>query len=145
MIFCLNSPSKLCTYPCVSFMEVWAFQRPGLTKIRTARKILRAGFGNEGRATGVYFATWGLRDPDIFKGQDSKDEKQNAPVAQLDRAPDYGSGGWGFDSLQDHDTEWEREWERRAFVLFFDFAHPSHSASRSNYLLHIGMNIYQKK
>src|SRR5216683_2701311 len=21
-----------------------------------------------------------------------------APVAQLDRAPDYGSGGWGFDS-----------------------------------------------
>ena len=23
-----------------------------------------------------------------------------APVAQLDRAPDYGSGGWGFDSLR---------------------------------------------
>ncbi len=24
----------------------------------------------------------------------------SAPVAQLDRAPDYGSGGWGFDSLR---------------------------------------------
>ena len=23
-----------------------------------------------------------------------------APVAQLDRAPDYGFGGWGFDSLR---------------------------------------------
>src|SRR5262245_6971170 len=23
-----------------------------------------------------------------------------APVAQLDRAPDYGSGGWGFKSLR---------------------------------------------
>ncbi len=23
-----------------------------------------------------------------------------APVAQLDRAPDYGSGGWGFESLR---------------------------------------------
>ena len=23
-----------------------------------------------------------------------------APVAQLDRAPDYGSGGWEFDSLR---------------------------------------------
>jgi hypothetical protein len=21
-----------------------------------------------------------------------------APIAQLDRVPDYGSGGWGFDS-----------------------------------------------
>ncbi len=26
--------------------------------------------------------------------------KIDAPVAQLDRAPDYGSGGWGFDSLR---------------------------------------------
>ena len=25
---------------------------------------------------------------------------RQAPVAQLDRAPDYGSGGWGFDSLR---------------------------------------------
>ena len=25
---------------------------------------------------------------------------RRAPVAQLDRAPDYGSGGWGFDSLR---------------------------------------------
>jgi hypothetical protein len=25
-----------------------------------------------------------------------------APVAQLDRAPDYESGGWGFDSLRVH-------------------------------------------
>ena len=24
----------------------------------------------------------------------------DAPVAQLDRAPDYGSGGWEFDSLR---------------------------------------------
>src|ERR1043165_236557 len=24
----------------------------------------------------------------------------SAPVAQLDRAPDYGSGGWGFKSLR---------------------------------------------
>ncbi len=24
----------------------------------------------------------------------------DAPVAQLDRAPDYGSGGWGFESLR---------------------------------------------
>ncbi len=24
----------------------------------------------------------------------------DAPVAQLDRAPDYGSGGWGFESSQ---------------------------------------------
>lgn len=24
----------------------------------------------------------------------------HAPVAQLDRAPDFGSGGWGFDSLR---------------------------------------------
>ena len=24
----------------------------------------------------------------------------NAPVAQLDRAPDFGSGGLGFESLQ---------------------------------------------
>lgn len=41
-------------------------------------------------------------------------EKLNrAPVAQLDRAPDYGSGGWGFDSLRarlflkmDQTTRW---------------------------------------
>src|SRR5206468_10561657 len=26
--------------------------------------------------------------------------ESNAPVAQLDRAPDYGSGGWGFKSLR---------------------------------------------
>ncbi len=26
----------------------------------------------------------------------------DAPVAQLDRASDYGSGGWGFDSLRAH-------------------------------------------
>ena len=24
----------------------------------------------------------------------------SAPLAQLDRAPDFGSGGWGFDSLR---------------------------------------------
>ena len=24
------------------------------------------------------------------------------PVAQLDRAPDYGSGGWGFEALRVH-------------------------------------------
>src|SRR5215510_6708852 len=27
-----------------------------------------------------------------------------APVAQLDRAPDYGSGGWGFKSLRARQT-----------------------------------------
>ncbi len=27
---------------------------------------------------------------------------QDAPIAQLDRAPDYGSGGWGFNSLWAH-------------------------------------------
>ncbi len=27
---------------------------------------------------------------------------ENAPVAQLDRAPDYGSGGLGFESLRVH-------------------------------------------
>ena len=27
---------------------------------------------------------------------------RNVPVAQLDRAPDYGFGGWKFDSSQDH-------------------------------------------
>src|SRR5215475_10283656 len=27
-----------------------------------------------------------------------------APVAQLDRAPDYGSGGWGFKSLRARHT-----------------------------------------
>jgi hypothetical protein len=26
----------------------------------------------------------------------------SAPIAQLDRAPDYGSGGWGFESLWVH-------------------------------------------
>ncbi len=26
-------------------------------------------------------------------------EAENAPIAQLDRALDYGSKGWGFDSL----------------------------------------------
>ncbi len=26
----------------------------------------------------------------------------NGPVAQLDRVPDYGSGGWGFDSSLVH-------------------------------------------
>ncbi len=25
-----------------------------------------------------------------------------APVAQLDRVPDFGSGGWGFESLRAH-------------------------------------------
>jgi hypothetical protein len=28
----------------------------------------------------------------------------NAPVAQLDRVPDYGSDGWGFESLQAHEN-----------------------------------------
>ena len=28
--------------------------------------------------------------------------KKRGPVAQLDRAPDYGSGGLGFESLRDH-------------------------------------------
>jgi hypothetical protein len=28
-----------------------------------------------------------------------------APVAQLDRASDFGSEGWGFDSLRVHDNE----------------------------------------
>jgi hypothetical protein len=28
--------------------------------------------------------------------------EENAPVAQLDRASDYGSEGWGFESLQAH-------------------------------------------
>jgi hypothetical protein len=27
----------------------------------------------------------------------------NAPVAQLDRASDFGSEGWGFDSLRVHE------------------------------------------
>jgi hypothetical protein len=29
---------------------------------------------------------------------------ERAPVAQLDRAPDYGSGGWGFKSLRARQT-----------------------------------------
>ena len=28
----------------------------------------------------------------------------HAPVAQLDRASDFGSDGWGFDSLQAHSS-----------------------------------------
>ena len=27
---------------------------------------------------------------------------EHAPVAQLDRVPDYGSGGWGFESSRAH-------------------------------------------
>jgi hypothetical protein len=30
-------------------------------------------------------------------------ERAAAPVAQLDRAPDYGSDGWGFKSLRVHE------------------------------------------
>jgi hypothetical protein len=33
-----------------------------------------------------------------------------APVAQLDRAPDYESGGWGFDSLRVHQFFFARRW-----------------------------------
>ena len=29
-------------------------------------------------------------------------EIADAPVAQLDRASDFGSGGWGFNSLRAH-------------------------------------------
>lgn len=29
-------------------------------------------------------------------------KKQNGCVAQLNRASDYGSEGWGFESLRDH-------------------------------------------
>src|SRR4029453_7370808 len=34
----------------------------------------------------------GDRTPTVFRPQ--------APVAQLDSAPDFGSGGWGFESLR---------------------------------------------
>ena len=27
---------------------------------------------------------------------------QYGPVVQLDRIPDFGSGGWGFESSRDH-------------------------------------------
>ena len=30
----------------------------------------------------------------------NRNKEDSAPVAQLDRAPDYGSEGWGFDSLR---------------------------------------------
>ena len=32
-----------------------------------------------------------------------------APVAQLDRASDFGSEGWGFESLQAREKEEERD------------------------------------
>ncbi len=31
--------------------------------------------------------------------------QNNGPVAQLDRASDYGSEGWGFDSSQVHNVK----------------------------------------
>ena len=37
------------------------------------------------------------------RGNDNK-KKNTAPVAQLDRAPDFGSGGCGFESCRVHKT-----------------------------------------
>jgi hypothetical protein len=42
-------------------------------------------------------------------------------VAQLNRAPDYGSGGWGFESLRDHRNTFKALACRGFFVLCFTF------------------------
>jgi hypothetical protein len=44
-------------------------------------------------------------------------------VAQLDRAPDYGSGGLGFESLRDHSyTEKPAaQYVQRAFVVIIQY------------------------
>jgi hypothetical protein len=45
-----------------------------------------------------YFCTAGKGNPpDSLKG--------NGRLAQLNRAPDYGSGGWGFESLVGHNRK----------------------------------------
>lgn len=36
----------------------------------------------------------------IFVALSKRDKPKNAPVAQLDRVPDFGSGGWGFEPLR---------------------------------------------
>ncbi len=38
--------------------------------------------------------------PPGFEGPLAPINQRKAPVAQLDRAPDYGSGGLGFESLR---------------------------------------------
>jgi hypothetical protein len=40
-----------------------------------------------------------------FGGKDAYLGQYNAPVAQLDRASDFGSEGWGFDSLRVYNNE----------------------------------------
>ncbi len=38
-------------------------------------------------------------------------------VAQLDRAPDYGSGGWGFESLRSRSKGAALKWSGSFFVM----------------------------
>ncbi len=45
--------------------------------------------------------------------------KQHGFVAQLDRAPDYGSGGLGFESLRDHKKSFKQMFE--ALLLYRRF------------------------
>src|SRR5262245_11934979 len=49
-----------------------------------------------------------------------------APVAQLDRAPDYGSGGWGFKSLRARHTNQQLFATSPVFFpIVFHFVFPS--------------------
>ncbi len=58
--------------------------------------------------------------PSRFKG--------NGSIAQLNRASDYGSEGWGFESLWDHGLKSEEASNRGLFFIF-------HSAFRTVLLL----------
>ena len=40
-----------------------------------------------------------------------------APVAQLDRVPDYGSGGWGFESSRAHFIDFKSGFGRVAQLV----------------------------
>ena len=49
-----------------------------------------------------------------------------APVAQLDRAPDYGSGGWGFKSLRArHENQQVTRFQSGLLSNCFHFLFPS--------------------
>ena len=49
-------------------------------------------------------------------------------MAQLDRAPDYGLGGWGFESL------WVRQYKGRKFTLAAFLSGPASLGVRSESL-----------
>ncbi len=59
----------------------------------------RGGFGFEGRSS---YCAVGFPNAPIATTLCPRTPElcPYAPVAQLDRAPDYGSGGWGFESLR---------------------------------------------